>query len=172
MNGSSAKRSGSFVLRDADENDAKAIKDIINSVASEKRYISPESSREDWDKTIREIKDRKGRIIVSEVDGKTVGMAYLVGGKFENDRHVAFLGITILKGFRRMGIGTAAMKRLVEWAKSQGELEKISLKVFSTNSPAINLYRKFRFEVEGISKRQCKIEGRYVDEITMAKFLR
>lgn len=172
MNNSSAKRSESFVLRDAHENDAKAIRNIVNSVASEKWYIGPESSREDWDKTIREIKDRKGRVIVAEVDGKTVGMAYLVGGKFEKDRHVAFLGITILKESRRMGIGTAMMEQLVKWAKSQGELEKISLRVFSSNAPAINLYRKFGFEVEGISKRQYKIEGQYVDETIMAKFLR
>jgi RimJ/RimL family protein N-acetyltransferase len=50
-------------------------------------------------------------------------------------------------------------------------LEKISLTVFSTNKPAISLYRKLGFEVEGISKKQYKIEGKYVDEVTMGKFL-
>jgi RimJ/RimL family protein N-acetyltransferase len=166
------RKSKSFTLRDAGEKDAETIKDIVNSVASEKWYVVPESSREDWDKTIREIRDRKGRVIVAEVDNKTVGMAYVVGGKFEKDRHVAFLGVAILREYRNMGIGTAIMKQLVEWAKSQSTLEKISLTVFSTNVPAINLYRKFGFEVEGISKRQYRIEGQYADEITMGKFLR
>ena len=172
MNGFPTEKREFFTLRDANETDAKAIRDIVDSVASEKWYIVPESSREDWDKTIQEIRSRKGRVMVAEVNGSTVGMAYLVGGKFEKDRHVAFLGITILKGFRRMGIGTAMMNQLVEWAKSQAGLEKISLKVFSTNTPAINMYRKLGFEVEGTSKRQYKIEGQYIDEITMGKFLR
>jgi RimJ/RimL family protein N-acetyltransferase len=160
-----------FNIREANQKDAKAIKRIVNSVASEKYYVVPDSSREDWHETIREIKSRNGLTIVAEIDDKTVGMAYLARGKFEKNRHVAFLGITILKEHRRVGIGTAMMNYLIEWAKKQEGLEKISLDVFSTNEPAINLYRKLGFEVEGTSKRQYKIEGEYVDEVTMGKFL-
>jgi len=167
----SAKWQKSFNIREANENDAKSIKDIVDSVASEKYYVVPEISRENWTETTREIKNRKGLTIVTQVNGKTVGMAYLVPGKYEKNRHVGFLGICILKGFRRMGIGTAMMNHLIEWARNQGDLEKISLTVFSTNKPAINLYRKLGFETEGISKKQYKIEGKYVDELTMGKFL-
>jgi RimJ/RimL family protein N-acetyltransferase len=93
-------------------------------------------------------------------------MAHIVRGKFEKNRHVGSLGITILKDFRRIGIGTAMMVRLIEWAKKQEDLEKISLTVFSTNKAAINLYGKFGFKIEGKSKKQYKIDGKYVDEIT------
>ena len=158
-------------VREAYEDDAAAIKNVVNDVASEKYYVVPERSREDWDAAVKEIKSRKGLIIVAQVDGKTVGMAYLVGGKFEKSKHVGFLGISILRGFRRIGIGTAMMNYIIEWAEKQEELEKVSLTVFSTNKAAINLYRKFGFKVEGISKKQYKIEGRYIDEITMGKFL-
>jgi len=171
MDRRSLKEKKSFIIREAEESDAKAIKEIVDSVASEKYYVVPESSREDWDEAIREIKDRKGIIIVAQANGKIVGMAHVVRGKFEKNRHVGFLGITILKDFRRIGIGTAMMIRLIEWAKKQECLDKISLTVFSTNKPAISLYRKLGFEVEGISKKQYKIEGKYVDEVTMGKFL-
>ena len=36
------------------EDDAMAIKNVVNSVASERYYVVPERSREDWDKVIRE----------------------------------------------------------------------------------------------------------------------
>jgi len=158
-------------VREANEDDAAAIKNVVNDVASEKYHVVPERSREDWDEAVKEIKSRKGLIIVAQVDGKTVGMTYLVRGKFEKNKHVGFLGISILMGFRRIGIGTAVMNYIIEWAEKQEKLEKVSLTVFSTNKAAINLYRKFGFKVEGISKKQYKIEGRYIDEITMGKFL-
>ncbi|HEU12758.1 MAG TPA: GNAT family N-acetyltransferase, partial [Euryarchaeota archaeon] len=45
------------------------------------------------------------------------------------------------------------------------------LEVFSTNVNAIELYKKLGFEIEGIRKKQFKIEGNYVDDVLMAKFL-
>ena len=158
-------------VREANEDDALAIKNIVNSVASEKYYVVPERSREDWDEAIREIKNRKGLIIVAEANDRIVGMAYLVRGKFEKNKHVGFLGISVLKGKRGIGVGEAMMKYMMEWSQQQDELEKISLTVFSTNKAAINLYRKFGFEIEGINKKQYKIEGKYIDEIMMGKFL-
>jgi hypothetical protein len=158
-------------IREADETDAVSIKDVVKSVAAEKYYIVPEDSREDWRETINEITKRKGVIIVAQVKDKIVGMAYLVRGKFEKNKHVASLGITILKGYRRRGIGMAMMTYLMEWAEKQEGLEKIWLEVLSTNKPAINLYRKLGFEIEGVKKKQYKIGDKYVDEIMMALFL-
>jgi len=160
-----------ITIRDASEDDAMVIKNIVNSVASEKYNVVPERSREDWDEAIREIKSRNGLVIVAQVNGKIVGMAHLVGGKFEKNKHVGFLGILILKEFRRFGVGTVMMNYIMEWANKQRELKKISLTVFSTNKAAISLYRKFGFKIEGISRKQYKIEEKYIDEITMGKFL-
>jgi len=165
------KNGQTMTVREANEDDAEAIKNVVNSVASEKYYVVPERSREDWDEAIREIKNRKGLIIVTQLDEKTVGMAHLVRGKFEKNKHVGFLGISILKEFRKIGIGTAMMKYIMEWARRQKGLEKVSLTVFSTNEAAINLYRTFGFQIEGMSKKQYKIEGKYIDETIMGKFL-
>ena len=165
------KNGQTMTVREANEDDAEAIKNVVNSVASEKYYVVPERSREDWDEAIREIKNRKGLIIFTQLDEKTVGMAHLVRGKFERNKHVGFLGISILKEFRKIGIGTAMMKYIMEWARRQKGLEKVSLTVFSTNEAAINLYRTFGFQIEGMSKKQYKIEGKYIDETIMGKFL-
>ena len=115
--------------------------------------------------------NRKSLIIVAQIDGRIVGMAHLARGKFEKNRHVGFLGISILKGYRGMGIETAMMEYMMDWAKQQGGLEKISLTVFSTNKIAIDMYSKFGFKIEGVSKKQYRVEGKHIDDLLMAKFL-
>jgi len=77
------KNGQTITVKEAEENDAMAIKNVVNSVASERYYVVPERSREDWDKVIREIKKVKGLIIVAQAKGKTVGMAHLIPRKFK-----------------------------------------------------------------------------------------
>ena len=91
----------------------------------------------------------------------------LMGSK---DRHVADLGIFVLKPYRDRGIGTRLMRYAIDWATDQG-VEKVTLNVFADNHRAIHLYQKFSFQVEGLRKRQYRIQGEYVDELFMAKFL-
>jgi len=78
--------------------------------------------------------------------------------------------MNVRSDFRDIGIGKAMMDYMIDWAKKNG-YEKISLSVFSTNKRAINLYKKFGFEIEGAKKREIKIDEEYVDEILMALFL-
>jgi RimJ/RimL family protein N-acetyltransferase len=84
--------------------------------------------------------------------------------------HVGEIGISILKDHRGVGIGTAMMDFLVKWAREKG-LEKLSLSTFSTNVRAINLFKKFGFEIEGVKKKQFKIRGEYADEVIMGMLL-
>ncbi len=171
VNQYTGKDGQTVIVREADKTDGKTIEDIINSVASEKYLVVPDQSRKDWDVTIEEIKKRNSLIIVAQVDEQVVGMAHLVKGRLPKNKHVGFLGISILKDFRGNGIGNAMMNYTIEWAKRQNELEKISLTVFSTNNPAINLYRKLGFTIEGRMKKHYKIEGKYIDDIAMTKLL-
>jgi len=159
------------LVREAKEEDAPAIQEVVEKVAMEGRFIVPETSRKDWDVAIREIRAREGLPVVASVDGKIVGMAYIVRGKFAKESHVGSLGICIQKEFRGLGIGNALMHYLMEWTEKTG-LEKVSLTVFSTNKPAIRLYAKFGFQIEGIRRKQFKVKGKYVDEVIMGKFLR
>ena len=162
----------SVVIREAATHDATDIERIVNSVASEKIYIVPDKSRKDWDKAIGDIKRRESLIVVALVNEKIIGMAHLVKGRFEKNEHVGELGIVVLKDFRRKSIGTSMMKCLMDWAEKQKGLKKISLTVFATNEHAIKLYTNFGFSVEGACKKHYRIEDSYVDDLTMARFLR
>lgn len=169
------KNGSSAVIREAEANDAEGIINTINSVGAEKIYILTEKFSHNVDSEkdyIQEhVKEKKDVLFaVVEAEGNIIGMSAIHIGNNPKNSHVGGLGINILKDWRGLGIGTALMKYMMYWAKSRG-LEKLDLEVFSTNQRAIHLYEKFNFQVEGIRKKQYKIEGKYVDEITMAKFL-
>ncbi|MDH7563283.1 MAG: GNAT family N-acetyltransferase [Candidatus Bathyarchaeota archaeon] len=94
------KNGAALTVREADERDAKAIIHIIDSVAAERIYLDIDRSREDWDEATREVRKRDSITIVAETNGKAVGMAHLVKGKYEKNRHVAFLGMSVTKEYR------------------------------------------------------------------------
>lgn len=162
------------VIREATESDLQAIIDVWNSVAAEKRHILTEQvtdfQRRWFQQTIRE---KSGLWAVSEVEHRIVGACNLTprgGGRVVKTRHVVQLGMAILSGWRGIGIGNAMMEYMIDWARKK-RYEKISLSVFSINEPAIDLYKKFGFEIEGVKRKEFKIEGEYVDEVCMGKFL-
>jgi ribosomal protein S18 acetylase RimI-like enzyme len=76
----------------------------------------------------------------------------------------------LLPDYRGLGLGSRLMEITVEAARALG-LEKVELVVYASNRSAINLYRKFGFEVEGRQRRKRKIDGVYDDQILMGLFL-
>lgn len=171
----STKDGRRVIVREADANDAETIVSVINSVAAERVYtpIDRFPHDVDWERNyIQEhVKEKKDRLIaVAVLEGKIVGVCDLHPGRHETNRHVGGLGMSVVKDYREIGVGTAMMKYLMDWAKDHN-VEKLYLSVFSTNRRAINLYKKFNFQVEGKRGRQYKIEGKYVDEVLMGKFL-
>ena len=118
----------------------------------------------------RAAADVDGIFLVAEIGGKIVGAANMSRGKKPTARHTAALGISVDAAYRRQGICTALMVRLIEWAKGQG-LRRVELKVFTRNPGAIALYEKLGFAREGLHRMAFLKQGRWVDEFTMALLL-
>ncbi len=91
---------------------------------------------------------------------------------FNNPRqsHRGGLGMGLLPEFRGKGIGSKLLKAVLDHSKKFG-LEKVELNVYTTNEPAIALYKKFGFEQEGLIKKYRKLDGKYFDCLAMGKFL-
>jgi hypothetical protein len=56
MNEYSSRDKESLTIREAVGTDAAAIEKIVNSVAAEKYYVVTESSRQDWEEAIKDIR--------------------------------------------------------------------------------------------------------------------
>jgi len=85
-------------------------------------------------------------------------------------KHVGALGIVIKDGFRDAGIGTEMIKTLIEHARAMG-LKVLTLAAFAANQRALHVYQKLGFAQVGRIPRKYFKEGRYIDEVLMAKVL-
>jgi len=162
------------IIRQARQVDAKEVISGINAICAEEEvfFTTRFIPTPQWEAVLylpEETFDHQ--LVVAELDGKIVGVGRLFsGGRNTRFSHVAELGIFVLRPFRRQGIGTRLLARLMDWATQSG-LEKIVLTVFATNQPAILFFEKQGFFQEGRMCRQIKIEEQYIDLLSMGKFL-
>ena len=63
------------------------------------------------------------------------------------------------------------MDAAVDAATARGA-RKLTLRVLASNAIARALYESCGFEVEGILREEFLLEGRYVDDVLMARHLR
>lgn len=108
------------------------------------------------------------RMLVAEIDGKIVGHASL--NLYTRRRsHVGSIGVGVDESFRGRGVGTAFMVALLDLADNWYNLRRVELQVYIDNAPAIHLYQKFGFTIEGTHRAFAYRDGAYVDALTMAR---
>ena len=109
-------------------------------------------------------------LLVAERDGKIVGSAGMhPAGAALRRRHVVMIGLSVVAGAQRQGVGTALMQALCDYADRWMGVLRIELTVYVDNAAAIALYRKFGFETEGRHRGYALRDGRYVDAFAMAR---
>jgi ribosomal protein S18 acetylase RimI-like enzyme len=64
-------------------------------------------------------------------------------------RHPHIFLLYIAPPHRRQGLGSALMQQAEQWATQRGD-RQISLQVFQTNQPALDLYRSLGYETESL----------------------
>jgi len=161
-----------ILVRRAILDDVPRVIDNWQGILDERKYIATgHVSDEQKERFKTRVNDNNVLLAVAEVDGKVVG--HLSLGRYslqEETRHVLYLDMGVVDGYRETGVGTALMDFAVQWARER-RVGKITLSVFSTNTRALKLYEKFGYEVEGVRRRQFVIDGSFVDEILMGLFL-
>ena len=110
--------------------------------------------------------------LVGTIDGPVVGYIRLsVPSPLPEEAHVlAVHGLAVAPEARRRGVATALLTAAEQRARERGA-RKLSLRVLSTNPDAIRLYTQLGFEQEGRLLGEFLIEGRYVDDLLLAKHL-
>ena len=72
----------------------------------------------------------------------------------ENKENGMIQKVYVLKGYRKKGIASKIMKRLIDWLRKQ-KIKYVSAGIFIKNIPSINMNKKFGFKV--IAVRMQKI---------------
>ena len=161
------------VIRPAGPGDAEAVTTLVNTVGAEGRWTLRDRATwtlEQEKATLAAADGQRSVFFLALVEGRVAGFVNVARGQWPKNEHVAELGMSCLPECRGVGLGTALLVTAIEWARSIGA-QKLTLEVFSTNTPAIGLYRKLGFEEEGRLPGAYRIEGRYVDGVRMARWL-
>jgi putative acetyltransferase len=84
-------------------------------------------------------------------------------------KHVGQLGMAVRDEWQGKGVGTALMQAAVDLADRWLNLSRLELEVFVDNEPAIRLYKKFGFTIEGTLVNYAFRDGQFVDTYAMAR---
>jgi ribosomal protein S18 acetylase RimI-like enzyme len=142
----------------------------VDSVARERKYIAflegppLEKSRKF---VLNNIKNDFPHF-VALVDGKLIGWCDIAPDDTRPVfKHIGVLGMAIIAGYRGKGIGKALINTALKKAKSIG-LTRIELTVREGNLPALALYKKIGFEIEGVKRNAIRIDDKFEDITSMA----
>lgn len=164
-----------LIIRPAMPSDQASIISNVNAICAEQVYLQSNEFvlTPSWQAMLegKTNEEFPWLLAVGEIDGRVVGHGRVCCSGFgHKDRHVADVGIALLKPYRGLNIGTKLLEYLVNWATTAG-YEKLTASVLSTNLQALNLFDCLGFVKEGLRRQQFKIEGQPVDEILLSKFL-
>ena len=71
--------------------------------------------------------------------------------------------------FHGRGVGAALLGALVDTADKWLNLRRLELAVYVDNEPAIRLYKRFGFVIEGTRRAAAFRDGEFVDDYVMAR---
>jgi ribosomal protein S18 acetylase RimI-like enzyme len=109
-----------------------------------------------------------GMFFVAEEAGVIVGHGLLEAYKLAVTAHVVALTLVVHEGHQGRGVGRSLMNALIEWARASSRVEKIELRVRSSNERALALYRALGFVEEGRFKHRIKLGPQtYLDDVSM-----
>ena len=110
--------------------------------------------------------------LVAELDGRVAGYIRLKPPtKLPENAHVVQVqGLAVHPDARRHGVAAGLLDTAEETLRERGT-RKLTLRVLSTNEAAIRLYESHGFVREGTLLEEFRINGRFVDDVIMAKKL-
>ncbi len=162
-------------VRSARPRDAGALFQLLESVAGETEptlLIRPgESTAKLWRRRISAAGlDYRSLFLLGVLDGEVVGNLGLERDPHPNSSHVAWVGMSVGREWRGLGVGSTLLGIAIDWAAGNGA-EKLALSVFPENARALAFYERHGFAREGLREAQYQRNGRYHDEVLMARFL-
>ena len=159
-----------FTIRRAEPEDYKSMHQIFAGPKAFRGTLQlPFPSAELWRKRLAEPPEGTFNLLAC-VEDEIIG--HLGLHTFPNHprrRHAGQIGMAVRDDWHGKGAGTALMGAAVDLADKWLNLMRLELDVYTDNEPAIRLYKKFGFVIEGTLVNYAYRDGQFVDTYTMAR---
>ncbi len=157
-------------IREIDKGEVRMYFECLKKIDQETKFMMFEPDERQFDENLitSYLTNKDDLFIGAFSEHEIVGFLSAKRGSFRRIRHSAYIVIGIRQAFQRQGIGSKLFDKLDEWAR-KNQLKRLELTVEVSNTPAINLYEKQGFSIEGIKRKTMLVDGEFVDEYMMAK---
>ena len=164
-----------FVVRPVEPKDAEQVAGLLNAVITAGCYTvfdKPFSVQAECE-YIERLPPRGLLLAAVEPEtGRIVGFQSMepFAAYTQAFDHVGVLGTYVAENYRRKGVARRLFQETFAIAKEKG-YEKIFTFVRADNRAALATYLAQGFSTIGRAKRHAKVNGRYIDEILIERFL-
>lgn len=157
------------LLRAVRMSDAEALCAMFNMPGLRRGTLRmPFEAVESWERRIAKSSDHS-TWIVAELEGKVVGHGNLTVQSAVRRAHIGEIVVGVDDNFVGRGIGSAILAALIDVADNWRGLKRLELMVYADNQPAIRLYERHGFAIEGRHLKAGFTDGHYHDALTMAR---
>ena len=172
------KNKTELVISLAVREDAAEVIEYLNAVGGESDYLlfgenEFQMNVNDEERFIEKTNaSETSALFVGRVHQKIVSIGSLQAPARARIAHQSELALSVKKEYWNIGIGSAMMRTLIDYAVHTNITEIIHLRVRSDNTAAIKLYKKMGFEEIGLFREYFKVDGAYYDSLLMNYYLR
>ncbi len=166
-----------LIIRPVDLDDARSFIHLQQDIDSESDFML--FGKEERKISVQAIRKRIGewkksdtsRIFVGILNGEFAGFVAVVTGPSPRASHRASIVIGVRKAYYGKSVGTSLMTKAEAWAQ-EVSISRLELTVIERNVPALALYKKMGYTVEGTRINSLFINGEYLNELYMGKYLK
>jgi RimJ/RimL family protein N-acetyltransferase len=161
-----------ILIRRPTMRDLVGLRDYINEIIDEDAPIDltervTTSFERKWLKEITEsFKSASRHYAMAVLDGRIIGATNLNHGRGRHF-HVAEYGISVRKDCRRLGVGSALTKYILDVGKNDKKIKVITLRVYEFNHKAKAMYEKFGFRKVAYLRDRVMYKGKLYGEYVM-----
>jgi L-phenylalanine/L-methionine N-acetyltransferase len=158
-----------ITIRHAEQDDATALKTIYAQAHVIAGTMQPPfPSTEKWSAFLKQAPETR-KNLVAVVTDTLVGHLILELYSKPRRKHVAGIGVAVDASVLHKGVGNALIECAIDTCDNWLNINRIELQVYVDNAPAIALYKKHGFEIEGTHRNFAYKAGSYIDIYSMAR---
>ena len=158
-----------LLVREASAEDVPALLEYIEAISGESDFLSfgrgefRLSESEEREVLLDYQRSTNKLYALGLIDSEIVSSLSFSAGSRPRIQHTGEFGMSVCKEYWGLGIGSAMLDTLLEWARATGIIVKINLRVRTDNQRAIQLYERIGFVREGTISKEIRLDGKYYD---------